>query len=142
MPNMGRGMERVCFYFLSFIHDRSKKSSIYCDQQPDGVMIAYKVSGNNVKHRFSFMDNRIRKLNIHVQQQNDHLYRKTAPILHQFDRSRDIGKKGIAHMYSRRQWCTFFKLAYFLGQRPRKFKVNSDFVKQHLCNFVSNLCTC
>ena len=42
------------------------------------------------------MDNRKRKLNLHVQQQNyvnDHLYRKTGPILHQFDQSRDIGKK-------------------------------------------------
>jgi len=60
-------------------------------------MIACKVSGNNVKQRFSFMDNRKRKLNVHVQQQNyanDHLYKKTGPILHQFDQSRDIGKKG------------------------------------------------
>ena len=42
------------------------------------------------------MDNRKRKLNVHVQQQNyanDHLYKKTGPILHQFDQSREIGKK-------------------------------------------------
>ena len=73
---------------------------------------------------------------------NDHLYKKNrANTSSIWSKSRNW-QKSIAHIFSRPRWCTFFKPAYFLGQRPRKFKVNSDFVTQHLRNFVSNLCTC
>ena len=121
MSNMGRGMERDCFYFLSFIHDRSIQEIVnilwvwpiarWCDDSVQGVWQQCKteilIFGQQKKEiQLTCTTTKLCKWS--SLQKN---WANTSSI---WSKSR-YWQKSIAHIYNRWRWCTFFKPAYFLG---------------------------